>query len=317
MNKQKFMEDSFDLEETRTLFKKKARKSQEIKKAKKAISVYTVLSAVLALAIVLIIYKIAVYYIELENSRRIAQMAREFVAATPAPTLPIPVPTPVSRPTITPEPVYEHEPEPEDEPIIDPEPEIPEERIMLDKIKNLREAFSNDDIVGYLKIEGTNIDYAVVQSTDNEFYLHRDLNLKNNAAGSIFMDYENNPHEIDRNIVIYGHNMRNGTKFHNLRHYRDRQFYENNRYISFTTLYEETTWEIFAIYETTIDFHYIQVIFRSDDEFISLISQMKAKSLINTGIEVGPNDRVLTLSTCRGTHDDDRFVVSAKLITLD
>ena len=314
MNKQKFMEDSFDLEETRTLFKKKARKSQEIKKAKKAISVYTVLSAVLALAIVLIIYKIAVYYIELENSRRIAQMAREFVAATPAPT---PVPTPVPRPTITPEPVYEHEPEPEDEIIIDLEPEIPEERVILDKIKNLREAFSNDDIVGYLKIEGTNIDYAVVQSTDNEFYLHRDLNLKNNAAGSIFMDYENNPHEIDRNIVIYGHNMRNGTKFHNLRHYRDRQFYENNRYISFTTLYEETTWEIFAIYETTIDFHYIQVIFKSDDEFISLISQMKAKSLINTGIEVGPNDRVLTLSTCRGTHDDDRFVVSAKLITLD
>ena len=142
--------------------------------------------------------------------------------------------------------------------------------------------------------------------------------ILNNDQGEgnlmVFMDYENDTDTIGRNTVLYGHNMRNGSMFHNLRYYRDKQFYEDHRYVKFSTLYEETVWEIFAVYDTTIAFNYIQVRFRDDEDFMSLISQMYEKSLYKTGIEIGPEDKVLTLSTCTSTNDVARFVVSARLI---
>jgi len=315
MDYQKYPEDYFEL-------KKPAQppETQNLRSlySNTEISVYAVLAAVLLILIVIVCQRIAVYYIELDRNRRIAELAREIVYAEPAatPVVITPTPTPTTVPTPNPEPETEAEAEtePESEHDTEPEPEEPAERVILDKIINLREAFENDDIVSYVRIEGTNIDYAVVQASDNYFYLNLDLNRKKNTAGSLFLDYENNPEELDRNNIIYGHNMRNGSMFHNLRNYTDKAYFEEHRYIEYTTMYEETVWEIFSAYTATIVFNYIQVHFENDAEFETLIKNIKQKSYYDTGVEVGPEDMILTLSTCTNANAAERLVVSAKLI---
>lgn len=193
-------------------------------------------------------------------------------------------------------------------------PIMEDDQAILGKIADLREAFSNDDIVGYLQIDNTNIDYAVAQAADNEFYLNRDLYGNQNTSGSIYMDYECDAHHLSRNTVIYGHNMRDGSMFHNLRYFVDPDYYAARRFIRFTTPYDETVWEVFSFYETDTDFYYIQVVFPDDDSFLSLVSEMKERSLYDTGIEVGLGDKILTLSTCTNTASDARFVLNARLV---
>lgn len=188
-------------------------------------------------------------------------------------------------------------------------------RALMPAIKQLREEFNNDDIVGYIKIDGTAVNYMVAQATDNEYYLGRDIFGQSNRAGTIFMDYESNPAQLSRNTVIYGHNMRNGTMFHNLRYYKEEQFFNDHKYIRLTTLHEETVWEVFAFYIASVDFNYIQVNFPSDEHFAALLNEMKSRSVHKSGLEVGTEDHILTLSTCRYAEGDLRFVVNAKLIS--
>ena len=194
-------------------------------------------------------------------------------------------------------------------------------RPVLQSIQSLRELYENKDIIGYLVIPGTEIKEPVVQSADdklhrrNEFYLKRDLYKQDKEYGSIFMDYENNVSKEDKNIILYGHNMKAKIMFHEIRYYTGQSFYENHKYIIFTTLYETLVWEVFACYETHKSFYYIQVDFEDNDEFYQLASEMKSRSAVETGVEISPEDRVLTLSTCTNRDPDTRIVVNARLIT--
>lgn len=296
--KPKYIEDSFELEEFKERFNRSKRINAKIRTDKKNIRRLSALSVVLLFFAVFFAYQVLDYYAGLNQNARINEKARE-IAEVEAPKPAVP-----AQPPVEPEPVEE-----EAESVPEPEP-----RVVLDKILNLREAFSNDDIMGYLKIDGTNIDYVVAQAADNEYYLRRDLSGEKSNAGTVFMDYECDAYELSRNTVIYGHNMRNGSMFHNLRYYNDREFYNNHRYISLTTPYEETIWEVFAFYNTTTTFNYIQVIFPDDASFEALLSEMKGKSLYDTGVEVGPEDKILSLSTCANTTDDARLVLNAKLV---
>jgi SrtB family sortase len=182
---------------------------------------------------------------------------------------------------------------------------------------DLREYYQNDDIIGYLKIDGTSIDYPVTHYKDdaNIYYLSRDINKKESIAGWVYMDYENDITRDDQNIIIYGHNMRQDIMFHSLRYYQDKEFYDEHKYIIFNTLYENFVWEIFSFYRTDINFPYIQVYFQSQDEFFDLAQQMKAKSWYDTGVEVSKTDHVLTLSTCTNEEEDTRFVVNARRLS--
>jgi len=190
------------------------------------------------------------------------------------------------------------------------EDETPSAAIIL----ALREYFENDDIVAFVSIPGTNIAYPILQAHDNDFYLNRDAFGNQDRAGSIFLDYKNSPSFMDFNNIIYGHNMRDGTRFHNLRLYNDFEFFDNHRIIKLITMYDITEWEVFSFFQTNIAFNYIQVEFKDKDEAYTLARDMWQRSRHNTGVQIYPGDRVLTLSTCTNRASDTRYVLSARLI---
>jgi sortase B len=202
-----------------------------------------------------------------------------------------------------------HEEEPT--PALEPAPHLP--RVVRDEFILLREAYNNGHIIGHLTIPGTNIDYLVVHTVDNEFYLTHDLHGSYDRAGTIFMDFTNSLHRPDRNTVLYGHNMAAGTHFGTLTRFRNADFFRENRYIYFNTLYEDTKWEIFAFYSTDISFNYIQVIFPFADAFEQMLQEIKRLSWHDAGIEVTADDRILTLSTCSAAGQNIRYVLHARL----
>ena len=229
-------------------------------------------------------------------------------------------PSPVIEEPVNEEPVYQTE-YPYTYPSFEAEEpyeaDFEPERVVRPAIAALREYYNNDDIIGYIYIEGTTINYPVTQYIDNEFYLYHDIRKNPNNAGWIFLDYENDITREDPNVIIYGHNMRRDIRFHSIRHFVNRDFFDAHRYITFNTAYAEYRWEIFSFYITCINFFYIQVIFQSDEEFYGLLAEMKARSMHDSGVEVGRGDRVLTLSTCVGNPENERFVVNARLIRDD
>jgi len=185
------------------------------------------------------------------------------------------------------------------------------------EIMDLRKEYGNDDIIGRLLIEDTTIDYPVTRYKDNEFYLTRDIYKETSAAGWIYMDYENHVYTLDRNTIIYGHNMKKDMMFHDLRLYRDEKFFSGHRYIIFDTLYEETVWEIFSFMKAPVELNYLQVS-PSDTEFGLLLYNIKALSMYDTGVPVTNQDKILNLSTCSVNPDEAmyRYVLSAKLISV-
>jgi sortase B len=193
----------------------------------------------------------------------------------------------------------------------------PTPKVIQPEFEELRAEYGNDDIVGYLRIAGASIDYPVTHSGDNSYYLHYDIRKNASNAGWIFMDYENDVERDDPNTVIYGHNMRQDIMFHSLRYYQSWDYFNNHRYIEFNTIYENHVWEVFSFYRTDTDFPYIQVIFPSDEDFFSLATQMKALSMYDTGVDIKPGDRILTLSTCTNEDEDTRFALSARRLSPD
>ena len=175
-----------------------------------------------------------------------------------------------------------------------------------------RELADNPDIVAYLFIEGTNVSNVVVQGPDNAFYLHRDMFGNRNVNGSLFMDYRNAPNFTDPNTIVYGHNMNNGTMFHNLRYYMQRDFFEAHPHIKVITDDTIFVYEIFSAFSTHIDFDYIQVDFE-DDEFGELVEEIVRRSVYDTSVEVSAEDRILVLSTCTNVNRNTRMVVVGRL----
>jgi len=208
-----------------------------------------------------------------------------------------PTPKPTVKPTAIPGPILESP-------------------INADYFEQLRREYDNDDIIGYLKIEGTSIDYLVVQSNDNQFYLEHNIHKEADRAGWVFLDYENDVMHDDPNTIIYAHNMRDDVMFHSLRNYTSKEYFEKHRYVTFNTEYADQTWEVFSFYNVNArSFYYIQVIFPTHDDFVKLLMEMKSRSIYDTGVEVSLDDRVLVLSTCVGGNDrNERYVLNARLV---
>ena len=173
----------------------------------------------------------------------------------------------------------------------------------------------NDDVVGYINIAGTNVDYFVLQSRmDNDFYLNHTIDLKKAKAASIFMDYRNRPYSEDQNTILYGHNMKNGAMFRTLHNYEKKDFAMEHLYITFSTLYEDMVWEVFASYKTHISFDYIQTSFRTEKDYDDFLKTCKSKSAFKYTATPTVEDRILTLSTC-DSNDEYRYVVQAVLVS--
>lgn len=174
----------------------------------------------------------------------------------------------------------------------------------------------NSDVVGWIKIEDTNIDYPIMQTNNNTDYLQRSFYKNYLPMGSLFLDYRNDlESEDERNLIVYGHRVRDGSMFEHLTKYFDEDFYNSHRTFSFDTLYEEYEAEVFAVYKTMIDFNYIETDFSSKEEFEQMLSEIKERSIYEVDIDVSADDLILTLSTCEySLHpDDSRLVVHAKL----
>ncbi|MBN1622992.1 MAG: class B sortase [Clostridia bacterium] len=171
----------------------------------------------------------------------------------------------------------------------------------------------NSDFVGWVKVEGTNVDYPVVKHSDNDFYLNRDFYKEDNIAGSIYMDYRNFGNKLDGNIVIYGHNMKNGTMFNSLNNYKDEGFFNDNMIITFSNLYETFEYEIFSVYWVSADDYKLEFDFKSNDinEYYNFL---KSESIFQRESVITDVNQIITLATCSYEVDNGRLMVHGVLI---
>ena len=171
-------------------------------------------------------------------------------------------------------------------------------------------------VFGWVQIDGTNIDYIVMQSGDNEFYLNHDYTGSYSAGGSIFADYRcsRNVNE-NRNLILYGHHMTNSTMFHMLDNFQNKKFFEEHQYILLHTENGTYKYQIFAAYQTTADYKYIQTYFTTDAEYTAFLEEMQSNSIWKRDdIKLTSESRIITLSTCTNTVADGRIAVQAVLV---
>ena len=177
---------------------------------------------------------------------------------------------------------------------------------------------TNPDVVGWIKLSGTNIEYPVVQTTNNSFYMTHSFDKTYNSAGWVFVDYKNKLDGKDQNIVIYAHNRKNGDMFGTLKNVLTPEWLDNqdNFIIPFITEKEKAEYEVFSVYKIEEEEYYITTSFATDTEYQKFIDTIKARSVRNFGVEVSTSDQILTLSSCAS---DNRFriVVHAKKCTND
>ena len=181
-----------------------------------------------------------------------------------------------------------------------------EYKVDFEKLKEI-----NNQIVAYLKVNGTKVEYAVVQAKDNKYYLRRSLDKKYNVGGSIFMDYKNKLDGTDKNIVIYGHNMKDDSMFGTLKNILKEEWYNNeeNYIINFTTEKEEQKFKVFSVYKIKNEDYYIDTEFKGN-EFEKFVKTLKSRSIKDFKVEATEQDTILTLSTC-ADNDAYRIVLHA------
>lgn len=176
----------------------------------------------------------------------------------------------------------------------------------------------NDDTVGFIKVNGTNVNYPIVQSNDNTYYLKHAFDKTKNSAGWVYADYRNDMVNFDKNTVIYGHSRSNQTVFGSLKKVLNKSWYsnKNNHIIKLSTPTENTLWQIVSIYTIAPESYYITTKF-SNTQFKTFIKTIKERSQINFTGTLNENDKILTLSTCEDVAGTKRLVIHAKLIKLD
>lgn len=183
-----------------------------------------------------------------------------------------------------------------------------------DELKSLQKL--NKDMAGWLTIADTEIDYPILQSTDNDYYLHHNYKNEKARAGSIFKDYRNTNEFLDKNTIIYGHNMKDGSMFADLRKYLDKDFFKAHPTFSYESGLANYKVEIFSVYETTTDFYYIETDFPGKQDFADYLEKVQQQSIYKSNVKVSSKDRIITLSTCDTEKDYEkgRMVIQGKLV---
>lgn len=198
-------------------------------------------------------------------------------------------------------------------------PKDPTQATMIPGYAELHE--KNPHMVGWLKIEGTKLNYPVLQTPDEpNYYLYRDFEGKDSKGGAIYAREECDINKPSDNITLYGHNMANGSMFAALNNYTSKEYWEKNKMIFFDTLYEYHTYKIFAVFKTSANigegFSYHQFEDAANQqEFDEFVSTCKKLSFYDTGITPKYGDKLICLSTCEYTLDNGRLVVAAVRIS--
>ncbi len=179
----------------------------------------------------------------------------------------------------------------------------------------------NKSLIGWVKIADTVIDYPVMQTVNNEYYLDHNFNQEYDKNGSIFLDASCSIYPRSTNLIIYGHHMKSGKMFGSLQKYQSESYYKDHKYIQFDTIYEEGTYEVMFVFrdkvysQGDVNFKYYEFIdANSEEEFNSYMNEMAAASYYDTGVIAEYGDQLLTLSTCDYQQDNGRFVVVARKV---
>ena len=180
----------------------------------------------------------------------------------------------------------------------------------------------NKSLIGWVQIADTVIDYPVMQTVNNEYYLDHNFHQEYDKNGSIFLDASCSVYPRSTNLIIYGHHMKSGSMFGSLQNYQSESYYEDHKIIQFDTIYEEGTYEVMFVFrdrvysQEDVNFKYYEFIdANSEEEFYSYMDEMAAASYYDTGVVAQYGDQLLTLSTCDYQQDNGRFVVVARRIT--
>ena len=199
------------------------------------------------------------------------------------------------------------------------EPKETTEPGMLPGYKDIYE--QNNDTVGWIKMEGTKINYPVLQTPDDpNYYLYRDFDKKESKRGSIYAWGEADINKPSDNITLFGHHMADGSMFAALNNYTSKDAWDKNNLIFFDTLNEYHTYKIFAVFKTSANvgqgFSYHKFVDAANEqEFNEFVSTCKKLAFYDTGITPVYGDKLICLSTCEYTLDNGRLVVAAVRIT--
>ena len=188
------------------------------------------------------------------------------------------------------------------------------------KVKELKG--QNSDIVGWLEIPNTSINYPVLQGSDNEYYMNHNYKKQKSKNGSIFLTKDYNWEIPSSNLLIYGHNLNNGTMFQELLKYSNRTFYEQHPRIRFTTVEDDSEYEIIAVFKSRVYYQSEKNVFRyyffvnaeTEQEYNDFINNAKNASLYDIAPTAKYGDQLITLSTCSYHVKDGRFAVVGRKI---
>ena len=173
---------------------------------------------------------------------------------------------------------------------------------------------TNNETVGWINVNNTNINYPFVQGINNTYYLNHSFDKSYNSAGWVFMDYRNNKEMNNKNTILYAHGRIDKTMFGSLYKTQYPAWYQNrsNHIIRISTPSVNMSYQIFSVYKIEEESYYIQTDFTSDSEYLEFLNTIKERSKYDFNVVLNESDKIITLSTC--ANDKERYVVHAKLI---
>lgn len=199
--------------------------------------------------------------------------------------------------------------------------EEPKENLVTERMLQVQELKKeNEDIVGWLEIEGTEVSFPVLQGDDNEYYMKHTYDKQYSSDGSIFLDKDYDWNLPSSNLLIYGHNNLDGNMFQHLIDYKNEEYYKQHSSIKFTTVESDDIYDILAVFKSRVYYQNEKNVFRyyyfinveNEDEYNYYVEEAKKASLYETGITAKYGEQLLTLSTCDYEEKDGRFAIVAK-----
>lgn len=174
----------------------------------------------------------------------------------------------------------------------------------------------NSDTKGWIKVEGTGINYPFVQASDNDYYLTHAFDKSYNEKGWVFMDYRNSMDNLDKNTILYAHGLVTNMMFGPLRKTVKSSWYNNkdNQVVKISTPTSNSLWQVFSTYTIDPETYYITTSFTDDDEYLKFLNTLKSRSIYNYGISLNSSDKIITLSSCY--DNTKRVVLHAKLVSI-
>ena len=171
----------------------------------------------------------------------------------------------------------------------------------------------NPDVVGWIRIPDTRVDYPLMQGQDNDYYLTHTWDGQENSVGSIFLEHRNHMDFTDFNTIVYGHNMNDGSMFAALPRFATTWYYERHPYVYILTASGVLRYEVFASYRASVEGSTYGLSFQQDMTKVNFLTDAVKNSQLTTDIQPALTDRILTLSTCSGVGYSNRWVVHARL----